>query len=209
VSSHGRIDEYLDGVLADAAMDEFLTHLADCPACQAELHAAIQLRDREDALRAEVGAPPAALDVADAAVEDAPVEEAGVGARRPAERPAPVVSLAARRRRVVALVIAGAALAAAAALVILPRGRGGARERAVSRRLVVGPGPGADPRPRGPPGLVRRRRLPPLRRRPRRWGSPRGDRSARHRRPGRARRLRRRGRRVPPDRRAGARRRAV
>jgi anti-sigma factor RsiW len=87
VSSHGRIDEYLDGVLADAAMDEFLTHLADCPACQAELHAAIQLRDREDALRAEVGAPPAALDVADAAVEDAPVEEAGGGGRDPPSGP--------------------------------------------------------------------------------------------------------------------------
>jgi hypothetical protein len=149
VSSHGRIDEYLDGVLADAAMDEFLTHLADCPACQAELHAAIQLRDREDALRAEVGAPPAALDVADAAVEDAPVEEAGVEAR-PAERPAPVVSLAARRRRVVALVIAGAALAAAVALVILPRGRGGARERAAaagsSSALALAPTRGLEAR---------------------------------------------------------------
>jgi hypothetical protein len=150
VSSHGRIDEYLDGVLADAAMDEFLTHLADCPACQAELHAAIQLRDREDALRAEVGAPPAALDVKDAAVEDAPVEEAGGGARRPAERPAPVVSLAARRRRVVALVIAGAALAAAVALVILPRGRGGARERAAaagsSSALALAPTRGLEAR---------------------------------------------------------------
>lgn len=47
-----RVAEYLDGVLDPAAQDELLEHLADCQICQAALHGEVQLRDREDELRA-------------------------------------------------------------------------------------------------------------------------------------------------------------
>lgn len=47
-----RVAEYLDGVLDPAAQDELLGHLDDCQICQAALHGEVQLRDREDELRA-------------------------------------------------------------------------------------------------------------------------------------------------------------
>ena len=39
-----RIDEYLEGLLADDAQAAFLDHLAECATCQAALHADAQLR---------------------------------------------------------------------------------------------------------------------------------------------------------------------
>jgi len=48
---HGRVDGYLDGRLDGDTEAAFLDHLAGCAECQADLHAAVQLRDREDALR--------------------------------------------------------------------------------------------------------------------------------------------------------------
>ncbi|MBK9030327.1 MAG: CHAT domain-containing protein [Myxococcales bacterium] len=88
-----RVDEYLEGLLAEDAADAFLDHLAVCAACQRALHADVQLRDREDALRAEVAA-----------------------------RPTPVVAIATARRRRGALVIGGAlVLAAAAAAFVVTR----------------------------------------------------------------------------------------
>lgn len=98
MSDHGRIDEYLDGQLDAAGEDAFLAHVADCAPCQDELHAAVQLRDREDALRA--AAPPVVL---------APT--------------APVIPLAARRRRWLAPTVAVGLAAAAAAAIALTRGK--------------------------------------------------------------------------------------
>lgn len=61
-----RVAEYLDGVLDPAAQDELLEHLADCQICQAALHGEVQLRDREDELRA-AAAPAASVSRADQA----------------------------------------------------------------------------------------------------------------------------------------------
>lgn len=51
MKSHGRAGEYLDGVLDADAEAAFLAHLAGCVACQDELHAELQLRDREELAR--------------------------------------------------------------------------------------------------------------------------------------------------------------
>ncbi len=56
MSDH-QVGAYLDGALAADAETRFLDHLVDCAACQAELHAEVQLRDREDALRAAAPTP--------------------------------------------------------------------------------------------------------------------------------------------------------
>jgi hypothetical protein len=55
MSAHGRTSEYLDGVLDVHEEVAFLDHLVKCRECQAELHDEVQLRDREDALRAAAG----------------------------------------------------------------------------------------------------------------------------------------------------------
>ena len=48
---HGRAGDYLEGGLDAEQEAEFLDHLAGCTACQRELEAEVQLRDREDAVR--------------------------------------------------------------------------------------------------------------------------------------------------------------
>ncbi len=53
---HGRVGEYLDGVLAADEEAAFLAHLAGCSECQDDLDAEVQLRDREDAARGAIGA---------------------------------------------------------------------------------------------------------------------------------------------------------
>lgn len=73
-----RVAEYLDGVLDPAAQDELLEHLADCQICQAALHGEVQLRDREDELRAAAAvaaadqAPPTAAEPARAEAPSGP-----------------------------------------------------------------------------------------------------------------------------------------
>lgn len=49
--AHGRVSEYLDDALDIDDEAAFLDHLSVCAECQAELHAEVQLREREDALR--------------------------------------------------------------------------------------------------------------------------------------------------------------
>lgn len=51
---HDRIGEYLDGELAPDVEAAVLDHIAVCAECQTALHAEVQLRDREDALRGGV-----------------------------------------------------------------------------------------------------------------------------------------------------------
>ncbi|MEZ4359320.1 MAG: CHAT domain-containing protein [Kofleriaceae bacterium] len=50
-----RVEAYLDGELDAAAQEALLAHLPDCARCQEALHQSVQLRDREDALRARAG----------------------------------------------------------------------------------------------------------------------------------------------------------
>jgi cellulose synthase operon protein C len=50
-TAHGRVSEYLDGALGGDEEVVFFNHIAECTECQVELHAEVQLRDREDALR--------------------------------------------------------------------------------------------------------------------------------------------------------------
>jgi hypothetical protein len=47
---HGRAADYLDGALAPADEAAFLEHAAGCATCEADLHAEVQLRDREASL---------------------------------------------------------------------------------------------------------------------------------------------------------------
>jgi cellulose synthase operon protein C len=56
-AEHGRAGEYLDGALSPDREAAFLDHLAVCALCQHDLHDEVQLRDREDALRARTRAP--------------------------------------------------------------------------------------------------------------------------------------------------------
>ena len=100
MTSHGKIDEYLDGALGADDEVAFLDHLADCAACQDELHAAVQLRDREDQLRAVAPAAPAAG------------PEAAI---------APVRAITSRRARWLVPTVALAAAAAAAAWIVVNR----------------------------------------------------------------------------------------
>ncbi|MCE9578812.1 MAG: CHAT domain-containing protein [Deltaproteobacteria bacterium] len=54
MSVHDRVGAYLDGGLSPADEAAFVDHLATCAACQAALEDDVQLRDREDQLRAQV-----------------------------------------------------------------------------------------------------------------------------------------------------------
>jgi hypothetical protein len=51
MTAHGRAGDYLEGALDAEQEAAFLDHLAGCAACQRELEAEVQLRDREDAVR--------------------------------------------------------------------------------------------------------------------------------------------------------------
>lgn len=51
MTTHGRAGDYLEGALDAEQEAAFLDHLAGCTACQRELEAEVQLRDREDAVR--------------------------------------------------------------------------------------------------------------------------------------------------------------
>lgn len=122
-----RVAEYLDGVLDAASQDELFDHLPTCAACQQALHGEVQLRDREDELRAAeqsrlLGT--AAERKAEAELRDAKTEPATVVEPKPAPA-APADELAARRaQKRWQLPAAAGALAAAAlaAYVILPGG---------------------------------------------------------------------------------------
>lgn len=114
------VSEYLDGALLGERQDAFLEHLALCPRCQRALHAEVQLRDREEALRQQGRS----------------VAQAGPLARpsQPAQPPlpSPVISLdRARATRPARVMLGGGALAgvaaAALALVVLSRREPGQR----------------------------------------------------------------------------------
>jgi cellulose synthase operon protein C len=55
VIAHGRASNYLDGSLDAEEEAAFLEHVAGCAECRSELHAELQLRDREDVLRGAAG----------------------------------------------------------------------------------------------------------------------------------------------------------
>jgi cellulose synthase operon protein C len=109
-----RVAEYLDGTLAAASQEELLTHLATCEVCQRALHGEVQLRDREDDLRAAA---------ASSAAKAAPVSAV------PSTAPAPTMpsleaARAARRRKLAGFATAGlvtCAIAATALFVLRTR----------------------------------------------------------------------------------------
>jgi len=116
---HGRSGEYLDGALGDEAAAAFLDHVAGCGECQRELHAEVQLRDREDALRAAAATPrPEPV---------APHPEPAVPRGEPAPRAraagGDVVPLESARRRRVGWAAGAAVLLAAAGITLLIRSR--------------------------------------------------------------------------------------
>ncbi|HEX3482363.1 MAG TPA: CHAT domain-containing protein [Kofleriaceae bacterium] len=124
---HGGAGDYLDGTLDGEAEDAFLDHVATCTRCQRDLHAEIQLRDREDALR-ESGAAarraraeevpaaaPSGRDDArgDVTTPSSPSAPTTSGSRSSGPAPRP------RRHRPVFWVGAGFGITAAAALALL------------------------------------------------------------------------------------------
>ena len=56
MTTHGRVDEYLDGHLSTAGEVAFLDHLTECPVCEGEL-------EQGDASASQYEAPPALGDL--------------------------------------------------------------------------------------------------------------------------------------------------
>lgn len=135
--SHGRAGEYLEGLLDDDQAAAFEAHVVDCEACQAELHGEVQLRDREDSLRARAGAGDVAT----------PVAEPAARPERPTRVDAPISSLAdARARRRRTLIVGGLVLAAAAVIALLVWPRGGGGRGKASPTLALAPTRALEPR---------------------------------------------------------------
>ena len=108
---HGRAADYLDGTLAPAEEQAFVEHAADCAECEADLHAEVQLRDREAGL---------------AEVETVhSVRPSRVS--RPIRPPVAVTPPAARSRRTWPWVALASGLAAAAVVALVVTGGTGER----------------------------------------------------------------------------------
>ena len=125
-----RVAEYLDGTLDASAQDELLDHLPTCEACQAALHGEVQLRDREEDLRAAEQAKTAAAPApAELPAPNPILTPAAIPTPAPLAMPTPIAAARAaaaeRRARMRWQLPAGLALVAAAAVAALYLRSGG------------------------------------------------------------------------------------